>query len=297
MKRGTRNSPRLKSRWTRWRLFKWIVRVVALGFVIWYLIFVGFDGKFYYPNTTIYDRPEMFGLDFEQVSFRTRDGLKLAGWFFPAQGQSHGTVIHFHGNAANITAHLSLVSWLPDEGYNLLMFDYRGYGESEGKVTRAGTIMDGHTAIDYVLGRPDVQGRPLFIYGQSLGGAVGIVVAAERPEVQAVVAESPFSGYRRIAARHVRQLVFSKWLAKGIATLTVSSGYDPLDVVEQLAPRPLLVIVAGEDEICFPELGRELFAAAGEPKEFWLAFGAVHLGILSEHYSELRERVTLFFEK
>ena len=82
--------------------------------------------------------------------------------------------------------------------------------------------MDGHAAIDYALSRPDVQGRPLYLYGQSIGGSIGIVVAAERAEVQAVVVESPFSGYRRIAARHVQQLVFSKSLAKGIVMLTVS---------------------------------------------------------------------------
>ena len=134
-------------------------------------------------------------------------------------------------------------------------------------------------------------------YGQSLGGAVAVVVAADRPEISAVVAESPFSAYRRIAARVARRLVFSQWLANGLAALTVSAGHDPIDVVDRLPPRPLLVIVAGEDEICFPELGRELFDAASQPKDFWLAPGSEHLGIAGDHYSELIERITRFFEQ
>lgn len=291
------DAERQKARKARWRRFKWAVRLAVLAVIIGYPLLVGFDGCFYYPNDAVYYHPETFGLDYEAVRFKTADGLTLAGWFLPATGEPQGTVIHFHGNAANITNHIVLVEWLPRHGYNVLMFDYRGYGESEGKVTRTGTIRDGHAAIDYALSRPDVRGRPLFAYGQSLGGAVAVVVAAERPEINAVVAESAFSGYRRIAARVARRLVFSQWLANGLAALTVSAGHDPIDVVDQIAPRPLLVIVAGADEVCFPELGRELFEAAAEPKEFWLAPGAGHLGILEDHDQELMERITQFFQR
>ena len=280
-----------------WRLVKWVVRIGVLALAVGYLVLVGFDGKFYYPDDQIYVRPPDLRLAYEDVRLPTRDGLTLAGWFLPAQGQPRGTVVHFHGNAANITNHLPLVEWLPRCGYHVLMFDYRGYGESEGRVTRAGTIADGHAALDYALTRPEVRGGPLFVYGQSLGAAVAIVVAAERKEVAAVVAESPFSGYRRIAARHLRGLVYFDWLARGVAALTVSSGHDPIDVVDRVAPRPLLVIAAGNDRICLPESARELFDAAGQPKEFWLAPGAEHLMILDEYDSELKERVTHFFER
>jgi fermentation-respiration switch protein FrsA (DUF1100 family) len=290
-------APPPQRRRTRWWYFKWAVRLGVLAFAVGYLVFVGFDSKFYYPDRTVYDQPEAFGLVSEDVRFPTRDGLTLHGWFFPAQGEARGTVVHFHGNAANVSAHLGLVAWLPGEGYNLLMFDYRGYGESEGKVTRAGTIADGQAALDYALSRSDVRRRPLFFYGQSLGGAVAIVVAADRPEVTAVVAESTFSGYRRIAVEHLRRLVAFKWLAQGIVGLCISSGYDPIDALPRLAPRPLLVIVGGRDEICFPELGRELFAAAGEPKELWEVPEAQHLGVLAEDYSGLIKQITQFFER
>lgn len=257
---------------------------------------MGLDGKFYYPNDEDYGRPAEFGLVHEDVWFQTQDGPKLHGWFLPARGTAKGFVVHFHGNAANVTAHVSLVEWLPWAGYHVLMFDYRGFGQSEGRVTRAGTIRDGHAALDYALSRPEAKDLPLFFYGQSLGGAVAIVVAAERPEVRAVVAESTFSTYRGIAARHAERLVYFRWLAKVLATCAISSGYDPLEAVPRLAPRPLFVIAAEDDEICFPELAQELYDAAGEPKSYWLVPEAEHLGVVLAAGRELTNRVCRFFE-
>ena len=286
---------------------------------------MGLDGKFYYPNDQIYAQPADFGLVHEDVWFPTQDGLKLHGWFLPARQLGTGSepsrpkdtdndiglgacpllprptakgfVVHFHGNAANVTAHISLVEWLSKAGYHVLMFDYRGFGESEGRVTRAGTIRDGHAALDYALSRPEAHDLPVFFYGQSLGGAVAIVVAAERPEVQAVVAESTFSTHRDIAARHVARLFHSRWLGNVLARCAISAGYDPLDAVPRLAPRPLFVIAAEDDEICFPELAQELYDAAGEPKSYWLVPGAEHLGITLSAGRELTQRVDRFFQQ
>jgi fermentation-respiration switch protein FrsA (DUF1100 family) len=285
------------ARQRRWRRIKWSVRAGALLFVIGYLKFVGLDGKFYYPDQKQYDQPKDYGLVHEDVWFTTRDGLKLHGWFLPAVGTPRGIVVHFHGNAANVTAHIGLIEWLPRAGYHVLMFDYRGFGQSQGRVTRAGTIADGHAAVDCALARPEAQGLPLFAYGQSLGGSVAIVVAAERPAVRAVVAESPFSAYRSVAARHARRLVPVDWLARFLATITVSDGYDPIAVVARLAPRPLLVIAAEQDEICFPDEARALYDAAGSPKDFWLVPGAEHLAIALEAQSEPTARVRALFDQ
>ncbi len=258
---------------------------------------MGLDFKFYYPDDVPYDRPADFGLTCEDVYFPTRDGLTLHAWFLPAQGTPRGTVVHFHGNAANVSGHVGLVEWLPRAGYHVLMFDYRGYGQSQGRVTRPGTVLDGHAALDYALSRADLRGLPVHFYGQSLGGAVAIVVAAERPEVRSVVAESTFASYRGIAARHVRGFVHVDWLARLLARIGISDGYDPVDCVRRLAPRPLLVIGAADDQICFPELARELYDAAAEPKEYWLVPGADHLGVRLAAEPELIERVTRLFAR
>ena len=281
----------------RRRRIRWAVRLVVLLVVVGVMKFVGLDSKFYYPDDEVYYQPSELGLKHEDVRFRSAGGVELAGWFLPAMGAAKGLVVHMHGNAANISNHVELVEWLPKAGYHVLMFDYRGYGESEGKVTRKGTINDAHAAIDYALSRPEARGLPLFVYGQSLGGAIGLVVTADRPEVVAVVAESPFSSYRRVAARHVQKLVKVGWLASIAAAMTISGGYDPIDFIDQISPRPVLIIGAEEDQICFAELARELYEAAGEPRTYWEAPGAQHLGIMEECPEELIEQVSKFFEK
>ncbi len=287
-----------RRRWTRGRKIRWAVRIAVLLVLIGYPLGVGFDGWFYYPSDKRYEQPADYRLECAEVRFRTADGLTLAGWFLPATApRCHGTVVHFHGNAANISAHIGLVAWLPAAGFNVLEFDYRGYGDSQGRPDRAGLVRDGHAALDYVLARPDLRGRPVFVYGQSLGAAVAVVVAAQRPEVAAVVAESPFDSYRAVAARQLERLVFVPAVARGIAALTVSAGNDPVDCVAQLAPRPLLVIVAGADELCVPELGSALYERAAPPKEFWSAPGAAHLGILDDNADELMRRITTFLRK
>jgi fermentation-respiration switch protein FrsA (DUF1100 family) len=288
------DKPERRKRW--WRRFKWTLRVAVLLAIAGKSI-VGFDGCFYYPSREVFYTPDQLGLDYEDVTFKASDGVKLSGWFVPARAAPRGTVIHFHGNADNMTGHVPFVAWLPRGGYNLLVFDYRGYGQSDGKVTRKGTILDGHAALDYVLSRPDVAPQRVFAFGQSIGGAVAIVVAAERPELRAVVVDSAFSSYRRIAAMHLRKMLLSKWLARTAARLALSTDYDPIDHVDRLTPRPLLVIASGKDEICFPELSRELYDAAREPKEFWLVPEATHAEAVFLEPDETQRRITGLFDE
>ena len=295
-KRDGRSDVPRRRRSRRFVVFKWAVRIGLLLFVVG-IFFVGLDRLFYYPSKTVHYTPDDFSLKYEDVTFETSDGLKLSGWFLPADGHARGTVVHFHGNAENITAHVTLSLWLVWAGYNVFVFDYRGYGESEGKVTRAGTIRDGHAALDYLLSRDDVDPRRIFAFGQSLGGAVATVVAAEREEFRAVVLDSTFSGYRRIGSRHLQRVLFFKWLTDLIAAALLSDDYDPIDYVARIAPRPLLVIASAEDKICFAELGRELFDAAAEPKEFVLVQDSEHLQTVAENVDGVQDKILRLFER
>lgn len=286
----------VRRRSRRFRVFKWSVRLGVLLLIVGVFI-VGLDGLFYYPSKTIHYTPDEFSLRYEDVTFETSDGLKLSGWFLPASGPPKGTVIHFHGNAENISSHVTLSTWLVWKGYNLLVFDYRGYGKSEGRVTRAGTIRDGHAALDYVLARDDVDPDRIFAFGQSLGGAVAAVVAAEREEFRAVVLDSTFSGYRRIGSRHLQKVIRFKWPADLIATAALSDDYSPIDYVARIAPRPLLVIASAEDKICFAELGRELYDAARQPKEFVLVQESQHLETVIDDIDGLQGKILQLFDR
>ena len=109
-------------------------------------------------------------------------------------------MIHFHGNAQNMTAHFGFVSWLPALGFNLFVFDYRGYGTSAGTPNRRGVYEDSLAALDYIAARPDIDHNRLLVLGQSLGGANAVAAVGSRPiaGIRAVVVDSAFAAYQDI---------------------------------------------------------------------------------------------------
>lgn len=255
---------------------------------------LGCDGLFYYPNRHEYARPKA-PLSFEEVTFASSEGVRLHGWFFPACGRARGTVLHLHGNAGNLTGHFQHVSWLPQAGWNVLVFDYRGYGRSSGRMSRAGSIADAHAALDYLLARGDAVAGPIVAFGQSLGGAIGIVLAAERPEIAALAVDGAFDSYRRIASWHIRRnplLLVSVWWLPG---LLMSDTYNPIDSVARIAPRPLLIMHGQADQVVDPAMARRLYEAAGQPKELWLIPEADHYGAMQDHPDEAKARLLRFF--
>lgn len=239
--------------------------VSVLGRAPWFLKNVA-DSLFYWPDGRTYATADEYGLDAEVVHFAANGGPRLHGWWVPATSPARGTVVYCHGNHANITHHARFVSWLPARGFNLLIFDYRGFGESEGIMSREGAVTDAVAAIDFALERDPER---TFVFGHSLGSALGLVAASRRPAVRAIIAESTFPSYRD-AARCIA-------IALGpLVSLMVSKGEDPIDAVGAVSPRPLLVIAGGVDKITPPELGRSLFDAACEPKQWRLFAASAH---------------------
>lgn len=262
------------------------------------------DGFFYCPKRQVYGSPEEVGLAHERVSFAASDGPRLDAWFFPAVGNENaepaaakGTVLHLHGNAGNMSGHFEHVAWLPAAGWNVLCFDYRGYGRSEGRATREGTIRDAHAALDYLLSRPDVDPRGIVAFGQSLGGAIGIVLAAERPEIRGLATDGAFDSYRRIASCHIRHNPLLLCVAWWVPSVLMSNGHDPIDHIGRIAPRPVLIIHGTADQVVPVEMGKRLFDAAGDPRKIWLVDGADHYDPLREHGEEGRARLLNFFNE
>lgn len=231
------------------------------------------QSMFYYPDDVRYETPDTLGVRYESVQFTSADGTRLSGWFLPAEGRQNpkeakGTVVHFHGNAQNMSTHWRFVAWLPKQDYNVLVFDYRGYGQSEGKPEPKGVFEDASAALDYVRTRADVNPDRLFVFGQSLGGtnAIAVVGSGNRAGVKAAAIESTFYSYSSIAN--------DKFKGAG---LLVSDAYAASKYVAAVSPIPLLFIHGTADQVIPVEHSRRLLADAREPKRLIEVPGAGHL--------------------
>jgi len=227
------------------------------------------------------------------VSFPSADGTRLSGWFIPARGladarTARGTVIQFHGNAQNLTSHWRSVDWLPDRGFNLFVFDYRGYGASAGVPSPQGVFENSRSALDYVRSRADLDPRRLLVLGPSLGGAnaIAVVGSDDREGVRAVVIESAFASYSSIAN--------DKLPSTG---LLADDAFSPDRFVAGIAPIPLLLIHGADDQVIPLAHSERLFQLAGDPKRLILVPGGRHADAFSPRFGlEYKDLVANFFD-
>jgi fermentation-respiration switch protein FrsA (DUF1100 family) len=232
---------------------------------------------FYYPNAHLYADPHTAGIDYEVVRYPSLNGRELVGLYFATPKTPKGTVVHFHGNFGNVSNHFSQSTFLLERGFDVLIFDYQGYGGSKGRPTPKHTVEDGLASVRYAESRRRGPGG-VAVFGQSLGAAVATVTAAREPGVRAAVLEAGFTSYRAIA-RDVLKRSWVTWPLSWFApTLAVRRRYDPIDHVAMIAPRPVLLI-HGDADLTIPVwMAERLFAAAGEPKSLWIIPGGEHLG-------------------
>ena len=178
------------------------------------------------------------------VSIPGPKGTQLHGWWMPASTEAEplGTVLFCHGNSGRLPDHLPFVERLPEFGYNVLMFDYRGYGRSgrAGLITRNTLIADSAAALKYVLDREDVDPDRLYLLGHSMGGVMAINTAANNPDTfVAVAAVSPFSAFQRVAAD----------FSGPIGWALIQSGMDAEDSVQRFGRTPLLLVHGTRDGV------------------------------------------------
>jgi uncharacterized protein len=208
----------------------------------------------------------------EEVTFPTADGLRLAGWFVPAAGPAgrggrtrSPAVLVCNGNGGNRSLRAPLAAALARAGLAVLLFDYRGYAANPGHPTEAGLAADARAALAFLAARPEVDPARLVYFGESLGAAVALRLALERPPA-ALVLRSPFASLAEVGRLHY------PWLP---VSLLLADRYDSLGRVGGLAA-PLLVVAGERDRIVPASHSRRLFDAAPQPKRFVLLPGADH---------------------
>jgi hypothetical protein len=223
---------------------------------------------FFQPTHNVYADPASDGLRYEVIKFYSGDGTPLTGMFFPAPAPARGTVVHFHGNADNMTAFFPYSAWLAGEGYNVFIFDYRGYGASGGKPDLDGLVADGRAALEHALKLPGAETGKIIIFGQSLGAAIAVAAAAESGfEPAAMVLEGGFYSYKGVGAAVLRRHWFT-WPVSWLPWLAVSGRHAPKDYISKLACPKLFIHSKGDHTVPYSQ-GRKLYEAAPQPKEFW----------------------------
>ncbi len=244
------------------------------------LFFYSCTGMFFQPTRQLYPISYMKGIKKTDLFFQSTDGTRLHGWLLEPNTTPVGTVLFIHGNAENIRTHTRAVLFLVRAGYRVVVFDYRGYGLSEGNPEIDGIYQDAEAALELAL-RYSTDGKAI-VLGQSLGGAVALYIVATskyKDRVRALVVDSAFSGYRRIA-REKLGLFFLTSLLKGPLSLLVSDRYSPERYVSKLTV-PVVFIHGLNDRVVPPHHSFFLYKKAGsKDKQLWYVYGADHIQAL-----------------
>lgn len=254
----------------------------------------GADRFFYYPNRVLYADPDKIGLTYDLVTYPSANGNRLSALYFPAAGPAKGTIVHFHGNFANVSNHFPASYFLVQRGFNVLIFDYQGYGASEGRPSRQNTLEDGQASVRWALAHST---GPVGIFGQSLGAAVAAAVTIQEPAVKAVVLEAPFTTYRAAATHTLKQSILTWPFAWILPPLFVRRGMDPWESVKLISPRPLFFIHGTSDKIVPSQMSEKLYTRAHEPKRIWLIPDAGHMECRRKAGQAYEVTVAAFFEK
>ena len=227
---------------------------------------------FYQPSKKHFFNPKQFKIPYEEVWFEASDGTKLHGWFFKARTPKVlGTIVHFHGNAENISTHFANLVWLIDKGYNLFTPDYRGYGKSKGKPTQAGVHLDALAAMEKGKELHDKHGKGHYvIYGQSTGGIISLRAIPDfnhKDDVTLLVQDASYASYRGVAFDKMTD----HWLLVPFSPLTfflISDEYAADKVFDNIN-LPTLVIVGQKDVVIPQKFGKKIYKGIASQKK-WL---------------------------
>lgn len=253
--------------------FIWtMLAVVSIGYLALCLLLYFRQDNFIFfpemPGRQLEATPKAINLDYEDVRVETEDGVSLHGWFIPAE-EAKVTLLFCHGNAGNISHRLESIALFNSLGLNVLIFDYRGYGQSTGTISEAGLYLDIHAMWQELTDIKGIDPRNIVIFGRSLGAAVASQLATKvRPG--GVILESAFASVPDMAAR-----LYPFLPARILARYQLNNMQHVKSIQS-----PLLVIHSADDEIIPYSQGQKVFETAHEPKSFLRIRGSHNGGFI-----------------
>jgi fermentation-respiration switch protein FrsA (DUF1100 family) len=213
------------------------------------------------------------GSDFEDAWFTAADGTRLNGWYLPHENPA-GTVLFAHGNAGNLTQYVDLMRNLHDRHrLSVMVFDYRGYGKSDGEPDEDGILEDACAAREWLAQRANLAENDIILMGQSLGGGIVVDLAAD-DGARGLVLLSTFTSLPDVAAHHFPLLPTRQLMHNRLDSIAKIGRYHG----------PLLQVHGDKDRVIPISQGKRLFAAANEPKRFIVNSGGDHNDALPEQY-------------
>lgn len=245
--------------------------VIGLYLIVLLFVYAMQEKMLFFPTEAIEATPAEIGLHYTDVYFTTEDGIKLHGWYIPCEKVT-ATLIFCHGNGGNISHRLNSIEQFHTLSLSVFIFDYRGYGQSEGTLSEDGTYKDAAAAWKYVTEEQKTPPERIIVFGRSLGGGIASWLAANRP-AKALILESTFTSIPDIAAIHY-PFIPVKWLTK--------YHYNSQERVADLTI-PKLFIHSPGDEIVPYKLGGKLYQSAAEPKRFVKLSGSHNEGFTESH--------------
>jgi dipeptidyl aminopeptidase/acylaminoacyl peptidase len=248
--------------------------------------------------------PEKYRYPYEDITFQSRDGLTISGWFLPSPGAKAGVVL-CHGFPNNRSETLFWARMLHEHGFHMLLFDFRALGNSEGKLCTIGyhEVNDLLGALDYFEQRPEMEGLPIGVFGLSMGGAVSIMTAAQDQRIRVVATHGAYASLDRAIEQHGRFLLGPLRSAYTRSTIYFGRRWFPVEpdqvapvkVVEKLSPRPLLLMHGRRDLIVHPDDGRLLYESAKPPCKLIYHPRSWHVMVHPDDRRQYQEEFTSFF--
>ncbi len=240
-------------------LWKLLLAGVCIYAALTAFIYFRQSSLIYFPNMpgrALTATPQQIGLHYEDVEFTADDGVGLHGWFIPA-AEARASLLFFHGNAGNISHRLESIAIFNALGLDVFIFDYRGYGQSQGKISETGTYRDAEAAWRYLTETRGVAPGDIIVFGRSLGSSIAAWLAS-RQKPAGLIVESGFSSVASMAQR-LYPFLPVRWLSR--------FRYDTSSYVSALTC-PLLVVHSKTDEIIPFAEGMAVYDAAPADKRF-----------------------------
>lgn len=260
----------------------------------------GLTGLLFYPQSQYLRTPADIELEYEQVAFKTNDGTEIASWFLPAKKttallEKHDEnklpiVLFLHGNAENISTHIGSVYWLPENGVDVFLLDYRGFGHSKGSPFVPAIFQDVEASLLWL--RQRFPERPIYLLGQSIGAAIATTSMAlfeKEYAISGLVLDASLTGYRDIA-QHVTSQSFITWIVWPLTWL-LPTQWDPIDHINNISAKPVLMFHSPGDRVLPYEDANQLFEQASEPKTWHDSKGG---HIQTFNYAEYRQILVEF---